>query len=400
MPGKLLTSLRNSIPAVGSTAGPTYATNVNTVLTGILDDLEPSVKAAELNINGDLEINGNNITEILAAQLAAQGSVLSGASHALKVYSTAGNLYWVNGGGTSVRITDGTGIDATNVDGIGGDYGGANPANLRYTSVGTFYDVLSDEAPNDVYAYLQTGDLRVHEVSAGLISNYVALKSPTSLGATYTWTLPGALPTSGTRLMTIDSTGVVHDTEGATTINGSFTLADVTTFTNGLKPSASSTALDHFDVGTWTPDLFIGGVSQTGLAYAVGNYLRIGDWVYFFAKVSKASASTLAGDTIAIDLPVAPAGSTDYAVQCPGYDISTITNVTQTGGTSWNIPSTSTTQELGMAGFVDVSTAKAFLALGVDDGYFANANTFNSAQFTSSGTANVLVCITGWYKIS
>lgn len=223
MPGKLLTSLRNTVPTVSSTAGPKYAQDINDVLTGILDDLEPTVKPSEIDINADFDISGNTLLDVLTLQLNNQAATISGASNANRVYVTGGNLHFVNGSGIDVGITSGAALDSGSLGGFTNDYG-LGDETARYTSSGSLYEFLSDTSPSDLHANVATGAVRIHETGVAS-SNRVTLTAPAGLAANYTWQYPASAAIAGissTADLRINSSGVITvnetDTFGERTV--------------------------------------------------------------------------------------------------------------------------------------------------------------------------------------
>lgn len=104
-----------NLPTVSVTAGPTYATQLNTAFETI--DLHDhtsgkgvQVPTAGININADLEFNSSAAKELKFIGLESQGSA---PSTNLSVYVDSSNdLYFKNSSGTSVQITNGSSLAA------------------------------------------------------------------------------------------------------------------------------------------------------------------------------------------------------------------------------------------------------------------------------------------------
>lgn len=107
------------VPTVSVTLGPTYATQINTALDLVdAHDHTPGkgsqVPSAGINFNTDLAANGYSLTQLKTTSYQAQGASLSsGTTNA--VYSVSGDLYWNNGGGTAVKITNGGGLNTSSL---------------------------------------------------------------------------------------------------------------------------------------------------------------------------------------------------------------------------------------------------------------------------------------------
>lgn len=109
-----------SLPIVGTTAGPTWASMLNTALT-LVDAHDHSsgkgvqITPAGLNINTDLSINSNNINAVRSLRLFANTSAVNGISDIRNVYVLNDNLYYNNASGTAVQITSGSSINAAGI---------------------------------------------------------------------------------------------------------------------------------------------------------------------------------------------------------------------------------------------------------------------------------------------
>jgi len=126
------TNMSLNEPSVGSTSGPTWASETNDNWTSIDQHDHTSGKGVQLtpsglNINADLEFNGNAATELKRMTI---DSSATGSGTSYSVYQSGGNLYWYNGSGQAVQITNGTNVKTTggSIDGMdstdaGADYG-------------------------------------------------------------------------------------------------------------------------------------------------------------------------------------------------------------------------------------------------------------------------------------
>lgn len=192
--GTTITS--GSIPAVG-TAGTTYASNLNLFLTEVKARLESKVPRTSL-ADGDLDLNGYDITNALTVGFSPQASTPTTPNNSIQVYNN--ELWWVGSGGV-VQITNGAVLNAAALGGITGDYGGANPAQFRFVDTDQEFYAYDDFAGgawarvwarNFDLAANNTGNTRVRFEFDG--------------GSSYTLTVPDAAPAS-TSVVTMDSTG-------------------------------------------------------------------------------------------------------------------------------------------------------------------------------------------------
>lgn len=116
------------------TAGPDWAQLLNDIVD-ILDLHDHSsgkgvrVSTSGLNIDEDLELNSNNLTETRSVRLEAQGAALVEASDLRCVYALGGDLYYNNSSGAAVQITSGTSV----ISSISGAFAAATPGGYPYS---------------------------------------------------------------------------------------------------------------------------------------------------------------------------------------------------------------------------------------------------------------------------
>lgn len=106
-----------SLPIVSTTIGPAWATMLNAALTYIdAHDHSSSkgkpVPSSGLNINAELDLNTNTLFNALSLQFTSQTAALTGATNAASLYAVGGDLYYTNGAGTALQITNGGSINA------------------------------------------------------------------------------------------------------------------------------------------------------------------------------------------------------------------------------------------------------------------------------------------------
>ena len=118
------TNMSLNEPSVGVTTGPDWATQVNENFETIDTHDHTSGKGVQLtpsalNINADLEFNSNAAIELKRLTFDS-GATGSGTNYS--VYQQGGNLYWYNGSGQAVQITNGASVKTTggSIDGMSG----------------------------------------------------------------------------------------------------------------------------------------------------------------------------------------------------------------------------------------------------------------------------------------
>lgn len=189
------------LPGVGVTAGPVYASDINQSLN-ILDQHNHSAGSGVqitpdgININSDFTMNNNNIIAIKSLQLQDQVSALSGGSDLGCMYRVADDLYYNDGLGNQIRITQSGSI-------VGASGSIANLVSPASATFVTLSGTVVFESDVTVPANLDAGSLLMRNVSAS--SKALTLSPPTAMAADYSLVLP-SLPVSQ-KIMTLDASG-------------------------------------------------------------------------------------------------------------------------------------------------------------------------------------------------
>lgn len=199
MPVNLSSNMGLPIPAVGTTSGPEYATDVNSSLT-VIDGHNHSpgsgvqITPAGLNINTTLTMNNNFLTNIGGLTLVAQASTPANGT----VYQdSSGFLRYVD-------LNTGTNIQITNSSGVAGSPGSianlTSPASASYVSAASTFVWQSNTS---IAANMDFGSAILRNLSPN--STFALTLQPPTLSSNYSITLP-ALPGS-TSLMAMSSSG-------------------------------------------------------------------------------------------------------------------------------------------------------------------------------------------------
>ena len=213
------TNMSLNEPSVGTTAGPTWATEVNENFTTIDQHDHTSGKGVQLtpsalNINTDLEFNGNAATELKRLTI---DSSATGSGTNYSVYQSGGNLYWYNGSGQAVQITNGDNVKTTggSIDGMDSTDAGAD-----YGSGYFKWEFDTTKTPF-AGAKMKNADIELHKYDGSSGSNaYVILKYTGSSEGSNNLTFPDE---TGTLLSTATSFGGAINID-ATGGSGSITL--------------------------------------------------------------------------------------------------------------------------------------------------------------------------------
>jgi len=167
------------LPVVGTTAGPTYATQINQAFSDIdaHDHTSGSgvqIPTSGLNINASLQFNSNAATELTFIGLESQGSA---PSTNLSVYVDGSNdLYYKNSSGTAVQITN------------GGSLASAGSGVMTFSAIASYpYTVTTGDAQKVLG--ITTTAARAIALPAAVNVMWVELKDVTGDASTYNITI-------------------------------------------------------------------------------------------------------------------------------------------------------------------------------------------------------------------
>jgi hypothetical protein len=154
-----------------------------------------------LSITSDLSFIGNNATNLRSIRF-APGSTLSGGSDVGCVYVSGADLYYTDTSNNVVRITQGGSVTGA----TGSITNLVSPASAVYSSGS---ETITFQSNTNAAANLDAGSITIRDTATN--AKGITLKSPLSLAADYSVTLPGALPVS-TSFVALDSSGNVSAT--------------------------------------------------------------------------------------------------------------------------------------------------------------------------------------------
>lgn len=255
------------VPVPGTDPGPQWGIDLNTCLA-ILDSHDHSsgkgvqITPAGLNINTDLSIGGNNLTAIRSVRLSSQGGPISGASDLGCLYESGNDLYYNDGAGNQIRMTQSGGISGT----TGSISGLSSPATASWVSASSSFVWQSNV---NTAANLDARNLILRNSTAS--SHGCTLQPPASMGADFALTLP-TIPAS-TKIMTIDNTGTMAGTltyDGTTIVNTSGVLsASTTSLVDGVSIQSVSNVLSSKNI-VFTGEMRVNGIYGTLTTPALG----------------------------------------------------------------------------------------------------------------------------------
>jgi len=223
-----------TLPTVGSTVGPTWATQLNTAFTQVdahthVVGAGQGVPISSAALNIDAAVNWNNYSLLNASLVSLQDQgaavLVSGA-----LYRDGANLWFKDGNGTNIQITASGGI----VGSPGSISGLSSPASATY-SLGVF----AWQSNALTAAAMDCGPILLRTTTVS--SNAVTL-TPASTTTAYTLTLPAAVPAS-TSFLTMSASGdLATQTQisGSSLVNNTVVNSKLAPVIVGLSSSGSS----------------------------------------------------------------------------------------------------------------------------------------------------------------
>ena len=189
------------VPVVGETVDPQWAEELNAGIEVIDQHDHTNGKGVKvtpdgLNINNDLTFQSNNAEEVRSTRYDDQIATLTDPEDIRNVYVVNGDLYYNNGGGIAVQITDGTSVSSSN-DGISRSF--------ETTSENTNTTIL----PADTFSYLEI------DTTASVT---VTLPPANSVAHGRFYAIADVTGNAGTNNIVVDGDGT-EEIDGQTTFN-------------------------------------------------------------------------------------------------------------------------------------------------------------------------------------
>lgn len=189
------------VPIVGQEIGPQWAIDINNCLSLLdghshLPGSGVQITPLAININADLTFANNNAIGIRALRFNSQGSAPSTPADIGELTEIGNDLYFIDGLGNVIRITQSGGIVGT----PGSITGLVSPASASYNSITSTF-IFQSNVNTAANADISSLILRKSTAS----SPGLTLQVPSAISSNYTLVLP-ALP-SVPSLMLLDTSG-------------------------------------------------------------------------------------------------------------------------------------------------------------------------------------------------
>jgi hypothetical protein len=222
MPGN---PLNITLPVVGSTIGPTYATRVTDALQALIDDIEAKITPDEIDINDDLDMSSSGqfygLVNLDRAAFNAQVAVLA-AGNPTTVYTVGNELYFQDGAGNNVPITSGGSVAgaAGNITTTGTPAYASSGVQLQWSGGDLEYRFIDDGTEG--YA-----DLVFHDLEFRNGANTLTMSTLVTTDYDIIWPATGP------------SAAGILQTDASGNISFSNTIPSLVTFSAGLTAAAN-----------------------------------------------------------------------------------------------------------------------------------------------------------------
>ena len=175
-----------NLPTQGANTG-TWGTDLNTELQKVIDAVEALVPASSIDFSADFDLNSFALTGISYSAYEGQASVASLNS---VYFDTSGEANIVDGSANVVQLTLNGALNTASNGGIGDSGGDYGTNSISFDWDGTRYNAKNG-ATADSYADIRFNSAILRDGSG----HDITLDAP-SIGASYTLTLPTAVPAS------------------------------------------------------------------------------------------------------------------------------------------------------------------------------------------------------------
>lgn len=226
--GNIGDTITQPIPVVG-TSGTAYATQINAFLTEVKTRLEAAIPVGSLLV-GDIDLNNNAL--LGASYVGLYQNITPDTSATGSLQNINGDLYYIDSTG-AIQLTTGGTINSSGIGGITGDYGGANPAQLRFDDGSKVYQHY-DDFSGLAWAYTRQLGVDIAGSSTSLVRARITWAGSSSMSVI----LPASLPAS-TVLLQMDNTGQISATN-TLDINTNITLSGTGKLVHGTRTIAGT----------------------------------------------------------------------------------------------------------------------------------------------------------------
>lgn len=267
------------VPVVSEDPGPDWATNIVASLSVVDSHTHTSgqgvaITPAAININADLPLNGNNLITSRSVRFSPQSGAINGASDLGCLYENGVDLYYIDGAGNQVRITQGGSVTGSSGTITGLPSGTASAA---YSAGAFTFQSATNTPATMIVGPIVTGSQTVSP-------KFVTVSASASQPANYNLTWPLSLP-AGSAFVTCDVSGNLGTSVLATPASTAFVTID-------SSRNLSTTLVSTVTSGSYSPT--VTAVSGTAISGQGGSftYTRVNNQVTVFGAVNGTSDSS------------------------------------------------------------------------------------------------------------
>lgn len=213
MPVNISPDMNLPVPVVSEDPGPDWANNINACMSAIdSHDHAPGkgvqITPSGININADLPLNSNDLTEAHGIQFDSLVAAVTSLLRSLQVVDA--DLYFIDGAGNSVRITQGGSVTGSTGTITGLPSGTASAAFAGAT--------FTFSSATNTPAAMNFGSIKVRRTTLNGLG--VTISANSGIAGDYALVLPAALPASQSAIVS-DASGNLSFLPSVTT-NGTF----------------------------------------------------------------------------------------------------------------------------------------------------------------------------------
>lgn len=300
-------NMQITLPVVGVTLSPRWAKQLVDAL-GVVDDHDHSetngvkITNASINIDSDLDFNNNSLKTVASLSFISSTSADTGS----QLYTSNGELYYLDGAGNRVQITSGGALIVTSSKGILGDYVSAH-ALVSYNDTSKKYSFY-DPDNNTVIIIVKRMDVNGTLSGDITFSGTVTIPTGTSLYALLLKTTEMVLGGSGTA-----SFNLKFHRPAAATFEVSASDTTVVDGTPLTSPKQFLFAYPQYTIGTMPNKAIRTGALTLNTTYGTLGHAITDNEVMLSHEVATASGAVPVGSCIEIDSVGKALLSTTYA---------------------------------------------------------------------------------------
>lgn len=198
-------NIATTVPSVGD-AETGGTTDLLTIITALVAIAETKVTPSEIDMDATLDFNSQAAENVKYIEFVTQSSSPGNEILYTKNDGATDELYFTNGSGSDVQITNGGSLNVAATGSITGAGYGSGGVAVNWNAAGTNYQMLQAAS---TYAAVTCSEVQLYD------STYVIGINPPTLSASYDLTLPASLPAAEIGL-TLDASGNVAVSDDST----------------------------------------------------------------------------------------------------------------------------------------------------------------------------------------